>query len=164
MPRTVASNGVKPELRALSVISLNVPVTPEAINKAVGTGNYASKYILYLKLHFGFDFSVQKEGRKVVSYTCIKEPANVADLRKAPVVAAKVKAAVAAKSQPVVKNRSNLSGPKVKLPVNRKQAVAPQQVVDGFGNTADGEVQSFGVDRDWDAVDNVNLRDLGLDM
>ena len=47
MPRTAASNGVKPYLRALAVIKPGVPVTPQAINDHVGTGDYAAKYISF---------------------------------------------------------------------------------------------------------------------
>jgi len=160
MPRTSASNGVKPEIRALSVIQMGVPVTPEAINAAVGTGNYASKYILYLKLHFGFDFTVQKNGRNVVTYTMIKEPPNAATLRSAQAV---IKTITKALELGVRNNHSNLSGPKKVL----KPTSNPRKVesIDAFGNQSDGEVASYGVERDWDNLESTpTLRELGLDF
>ena len=48
MPRVAASNGVRPEIRALGVIKLGVPVTPAEINAYVGTGDYAAKYMYYM--------------------------------------------------------------------------------------------------------------------
>ena len=81
MPRTAASNGVKPYLRALAVIKPGVPVTPQAINDHVGTGDYAAKYISFLRTRHGFEFTVQKDGRTIVSYTLIKEPSDAAALR-----------------------------------------------------------------------------------
>src|SRR5665213_4022680 len=82
MPKVTASNGIRPEYRALSVIKLNEPVTPSQINIQVGTGDYAAKYISFLRKD-GFEFSTQKDGRQVVSYTLVKEPANVERFRSA---------------------------------------------------------------------------------
>lgn len=107
MPRTAQSNGIKPYLRALAVIKLGVPVTPTEINDYVGTGDYAAKYISFLRNRNGFEFTIQKDGRKVVSYTLIKEPADAEVLRnltpkapktKAPKVAKTVKAPKVAKT------------------------------------------------------------------
>jgi hypothetical protein len=83
MPIVSASNGIRPEIRALAVIQLNKPVTPKQINDCVGTGDYAAKYISFLNTRYGFTITAQKDGRTVVSYTCIAEPANVAELRAA---------------------------------------------------------------------------------
>lgn len=83
MPIVSASNGIRPEIRALAVIQLNKPVTPKQINDCVGTGDYAAKYISFLNTRYGFTITAQKDGRTVVSYTCIAEPLNVAELRAA---------------------------------------------------------------------------------
>jgi hypothetical protein len=96
MPIVSASNGIRPEYRALAVIQLNKSVTPTEINDCVGTGDYAAKYISFLRNRFGFTFTIQKDGRNVVSYTCVDEPANVADLRSQK---PKVKGAKPAKKQ-----------------------------------------------------------------
>jgi hypothetical protein len=58
----------RPESNALEVIKVNKSVTPADINKHVGTGDYASKYMSFLKRD-GFGIKVTKDGRKVVSYT-----------------------------------------------------------------------------------------------
>lgn len=71
---------------ALECFVLNKPVTPSEINAHVGDGDYSSKHVWYLR-KFGFVFSVQKDGRKIASYTLIQEPDNVAELRKRPTLA-----------------------------------------------------------------------------
>lgn len=93
MPRVAASNGVKPFIRALSVIPLNVPVAPSVINDHVGTGDYASKYVSKLR-KVGFVFDCAKDGKTIVSYTLIGEPADAATYRA---MQPKAKAAPAAK-------------------------------------------------------------------
>lgn len=65
--------------RILPIIQPGKPVTPEAIDKIVG-GTYSSKFVFYLR-ELGFEFSQQKDGRKIVSYTLIKEPADAATIR-----------------------------------------------------------------------------------
>lgn len=146
MPRVSASNGVKPQYRALSVIKLNVPVTPAEINTAVGTGDYAAKYISFLKKD-GFEFTTVKNGREVSSYTLVKEPANASTLRTSGGKPATVV------SKPT-KSRSNLG------PVTRARPT-PRKT-DAFGNKVTGEVASYMVDSGFDSGP-VNLRDLGLD-
>jgi len=154
MPRVAASNGIRPEIRALSVIKLNVPVTPAEINKAVGTGNYAAKYITFLR-RAGFEFTTQKDGKSVATYTLIKEPDNAATLRSAsPVVVAAVKKVDAPKAK--VKSKSNFNRPPVKAKVKAAKK-------DAFGNDAlTGEVATYATDYDYDEP-APTLRDLGLD-
>ena len=91
MPRVSASNGVRPEIRALAVLQLGKTVTPAEINAHVGTGDYAAKYVSFLNTRYGFTITANKDGRKVVSYTVIAEPANAADLRGATPKAPKTK-------------------------------------------------------------------------
>lgn len=81
MPKVAASNGVRPEIRALAVLQLGKTVTPAQINDHVGTGDYAAKYVSFLNTRYGFKITPNKDGRKVVSYTVISEPDNAADLR-----------------------------------------------------------------------------------
>lgn len=82
MPRVSASNGIRPEIRALGAIQLNKPVTPTEINDHVGTGNYAAKYITFLR-RMGFNFDTTKDGRTVTGYILVSEPANAAEIRAA---------------------------------------------------------------------------------
>jgi len=72
---------IKRAARILPVIQMGVPFTPSAIDSIVG-GEYSSKFVFYLR-ELGFEFSQQKDGRKIVSYTLIKEPADAATIRSA---------------------------------------------------------------------------------
>lgn len=150
MPRVAASNGIRPEIRALGVIKMGKPVTPAEINAHVGTGDYAAKYISFLKNRYGFTFSVQKNGRQVVSYTLLKEPKNVEALRgsQPKVKAAKVAVAKVAKPAKAAKIASAVSVKPAKVDVVQKQ----------FGST--GEVSSFNVDGDFDSMDGVDVKAL----
>lgn len=80
MPIVAASNGIKPYIRSLAVIKLNEPVTPAQINDCVGTGDYASKYVSKLRKD-GFEFTIQRDGRNIVSYMLISEPSCAATYR-----------------------------------------------------------------------------------
>lgn len=99
MPRVAASNGIRPEIRALAVFKIGVPVTPAEINAHVGTGDYAAKYVSFLNTRHGFTITTQKDGRRVVSYTMVAEPANAADLRAMKPKVAKTKAPKVAKTK-----------------------------------------------------------------
>lgn len=72
---------IKRAARVLPAIQPGVPFTPEAIDQIVG-GSYSSKFVFYLR-ELGFQFSQQKDGRKIVSYTLISEPADAAAIRGA---------------------------------------------------------------------------------
>lgn len=148
MPRVAASNGIRPEIRALAVIKLNKPVTPAEINAHVGTGDYAAKYISFLKNRYGCTFSVQKNGRQVVSYTLLKEPKNIDTLRGAKPKAAAVAVAKVAKPAKAAKVAAAVSVKPAKVDVVQKQ----------FGST--GEVSSYNVDGDFDSMDGVDVKAL----
>ena len=45
MPRVNASNGIRPEIRALAVLQLGKTVTPAEINAHVGTGEIGRAHI-----------------------------------------------------------------------------------------------------------------------
>lgn len=151
MPRVAASNGVRPEIRALAVIHLNQPVTAAEINDCVGTGDYAAKYISFLKTRYGFTFSVQKVGRQVVSYTLLKEPANIAELRSMQPKAKGAKVSVAKAAKPVKSAKSKAAPVAVKP---RKVDVVEQQ----FGSS--GEVSSYGIDADFDSMDGIDIKSI----
>lgn len=144
MPRNAKSNGIPPQVRALAVIKLGVPVTPSEINKCVDTGNYASKWILYLKI-MGFEFEVKKDGRSVVSYTMISEPKNAAELR-----------AMQPKSSNV-KKPAKASPPKIiivpKKPVNNLAKIKAAAEKLAATNVP-------AVDPAWDSVDGVDIKQI----
>ena len=133
MPKVAASNGIRPEIRALAVLQLNKTVTPQEINDCVGTGDYAAKYVSFLNTRYGFTITANKDGRKVVSYNVVAEPANAADLRsmtpkapktKAPKVAKTVKAP--ASDMLLTVGAAHINVNKVKVPemVAAKKSVA----------------------------------------
>lgn len=169
MPIVSASNGIRPEIRALAVIELNKPVTPAQINACVGTGDYAAKYISFLRNRYGFTFTVQKDGRQVVSYTCVGEPKNVADLRgqkpksKAPKMP-KLTAKQISKQVGMVVARNNggvTLKPAAKVIAKAaaaKKPAKPDPVAKVLGST--GEIaKSFTVDNDWDSMEGVDVKD-----
>jgi hypothetical protein len=177
MPIVAASNGIRPEIRALAVLKLNKTVTPKEINDYVGTGDYAAKYVSFLNTRYGFTITAQKDGRRVVSYTCIAEPANVAELRGAkpktgkptkqvadPVAAKQNKLKPATPEQIKAANLAKMKAVTAKQ--NGKKIVAKaaakkikvDPVEQALGST--GEVAtSFTVDAGWDSMENVNVKD-----
>jgi hypothetical protein len=182
MPIVSASNGIRPEIRALAVIKLNKPVTPKEINDCVGTGDYAAKYVSFLNTRYGFTIETQKDGRRVVSYTCIAEPKNVAELRamKPKTKAAKPAKATKQVADPVAAKQNKLK-PATEEQIRAKnletmkkvtakktgkkivaKAAAKKIKVDPVEQTlgSTGEVAtSFTVDAGWDSMENVNVKD-----
>ena len=192
MPKVSASNGIRPEIRALAVLQMGKTVTPAEINAYVGTGDYAAKYVSFLNTRYGFTITANKDGRKVVSYTMIAEPANAADLRAATpkTKIAKPKAVKVAKvtkianptataianmpkkSDDAIKAKNLETIKKVaegmkkvaaKKAKSNKKTREFDDVTEQFGTS--GEVgTSFSVDKDWDSIDlnNVDLKALGI--
>lgn len=155
MPRVAASNGVRPEIRALGVIQLNKPVTPSEINNHVGTGDYAAKYISFLKTRYGCTFTIQKDGKKVVSYTLVGEPENIADLRSASPKVAKAKSVKSAKK--VVAKKQKVAKVAKKSNYKKKELDEVEETFGSSGNIAGG---SYSVDPDWDAISHEDVSKL----
>ena len=178
---------IKRAARVLPAIQPGVPFTPETIDQIVG-GEYSSKFVFYLR-ELGFEFSQNKDGRKIVSYTLIKEPADAAAIRsatasttrgaakaatpkaaKAKVAAAAAKAKVAAKPAKAAPTGKALADIKAKNLAKLKEVGAARakaakrvreydDVTEQFGTS--GEVgTSFNVDRDWDSIEGVDLSKL----
>ena len=172
MPRTVNSNGIRPELRALAIIKLGVPITISEINDYIGSGDYGSKYVCMLKTVWGFTFTVQKNGRKVVSYTMVAEPKNGAELRalqpKVKKSATKAVAKATKKPKAAVAKKTTKKSAAVKaatttsakaaafMKFREKQNVDPVEAA--LGST--GEVTSYGMDSDWDSMDGIDVKAL----
>jgi hypothetical protein len=187
MPIVAASNGIRPEIRALAVIMLNKPVTPQKINDHVGTGDYAAKYISFLNTRYGFTITTQKDGRRVLSYTCVAEPNNIAELRslKPKETVNKASAVKKTKTSKLVKSKAvktksaknvaksaktaeqikaaNLAKMKkvsAKLAAKKKKT---KKIIDyverELGST--GEIAtSFNIDPAWDSMDVVDVKSL----
>ena len=166
---------IKRAARVLPAIQPGVPFTPEAIDQIVG-GEYSSKFVFYLR-ELGFEFSNTKDGRKIVSYTLIKEPADAAAIRGATASAPrgknaapkapKVKAAKVAKPAKSTKSIAEIKAAnlaKLKAVGAKQTKVAKRvrefdDVTEQFGNS--GEVgTSFNVDRDWDSIEGLDLQKL----
>jgi hypothetical protein len=184
MPRVNASNGIRPEIRALAVLQLGKTVTPAQINDHVGTGDYAAKYVSFLNTRYGFKITANKDGRKVVSYTVISEPDNASTLRATQPKAAKAKTAKAPKVSKALgltlaeakeirdevkaekaaeikaKNLATLKAVAAKRKAAPKKKVREfDDVTETFGTS--GEVgTSFNVDRDWDSIEGQDLSKL----
>lgn len=185
MPIVAASNGIKPYIRSLAVIKLNKPVTPSEINDCVGTGDYASKYISKLRKD-GFEFTIQRDGRNIVSYTLVSEPDCAVAYRAmkpkqkgakkqvADPVAAKqnklrpavskskkpAKTAKAAKTAEQIKaeNLEKLKAVSKKL-AKRKTKKVIDVVESELGSS--GEIAtSYNIDPSWDSTDGLDIKKL----
>ena len=169
MPRTVNSNGIRPELRALAIIKLGVPITISEINDYIGSGDYGSKYVCMLKTVWGFTFTVQKNGRKVVSYTMVAEPKNGAELRalQPKVKKSATKTAAKAVKKPkaartVAKAKKSAAATATSTKAAAFMKFRENKKIDEVAVTLGsiGEVTSYGLDPDWDSMEGVDVKAL----
>ena len=173
---------IKRAARVLPAIQPGVPFTPEAIDQIVG-GAYSSKFVFYLR-ELGFQFSQQKDGRKIVSYTLISEPDDAAAIRGASASKPRGKNATPASKTPKVKVAKApviaTSAPKAAKTKAPKKVAAKKSVADikaanlaklkAVGQRFKAEqVQvlteapastSFSIDNDWDSVEGLDLKNL----
>lgn len=173
---------IKRAARVLPAIQPGVPFTPEAIDQIVG-GAYSSKFVFYLR-ELGFQFSQQKDGRKIVSYTLISEPDDAAAIRgssaskprgknatpapkapkakvaKAPVIAAAAPKAAKTKAPKKVAAKKSVADikaanlAKLKAVGQRFKAEQVQVLTEAPAST------SFSIDNDWDSVEGLDLSKL----
>jgi preprotein translocase subunit SecF len=147
-------------------------VTPSEINAHVGRGDYAAKYISFLRGRHGFEFSVQKDGRTVVSYTLVSEPKDSKLIRDLAVAAkstkvAKPKAAKAAKpkaSKPVKvrQSKQTASAPVKKAARNVLKEKADREADAllaeiGMKNAGEYAGGTYSVDPEWDSMDGIDV-------
>lgn len=172
MPK-IAGRDVRGEFLALQLFEVGKAVTPSEINAHVGRGDYAAKYISFLRGRHGFEFSVQKDGRTVVSYTLVSEPDNAADVRanataapatKAvkPVKVAKPKAAKPAKAAKVRQSKQTAPAKTQKAARNvlkdRADAEADRLLAEiGMKNAGEYAGGTYSVDPDWDSMDGIDV-------
>lgn len=169
-------------VKVLQVIKMGVPVTPSAINSHVGDGDYASKHVWYLR-KLGFEFTIQKDKRKVVAYTLISEPANAESIRNTVHGAARKAAAPKAPKAPKVAKAPKIAK-KTAAPAPSKKVAAKKSVADiKAANLAklkavgakfkaekplsDADIlndapkaTSFAIDDNWDSIDGLDLSKL----
>lgn len=168
MPK-IAGRDVRGEFLALQLFTVGKSVSPTEINTHVGRGDYAAKYISFLRNRHGFEFTVQKDGRTVVSYTMVSEPSNAAEVRaKAdPAVAdvatrAKAVFTKAAKASKPVKAKLSKQTPVAKAARNVLKERADKQadaLLAELGMKNAGEIHSgsYSVDPDWDSMDGIDV-------
>ena len=168
MPK-IAGREVRGEFLALQLFDkIGKAVSPSDINKHVGRGDYAAKYISFLRNRHGFEFSVQKDGREVVSYTLTAEPENSKLVRDLAVAAKAVKAAKPAKAP---KAKAAAKPVKAKLSKQTPVAKAARNVLKekadaqadallrdlGMKNAGEYAGGTYSVDPDWDSMDGIDV-------
>jgi hypothetical protein len=158
---------------ALEFLKSKGTATPDEINAHVGKGNYASKYICYLKLE-GYEIETVKDGRTVVEYkfisdgdSAIREYKWVPPAQRGQVKTPKVKAAKATKpkaSKPVKVRQSKQtpSAPVKKAARNalkdRADAEADRLLAEiGMKNAGEYAGGTYSVDPDWDSMDGIDV-------
>lgn len=148
--------------RAAEFLSSKGDCTPAELNDHLAVGNYASNYVLYMKIA-GHSVDTVKNGRTVVKYVYVSAPADAA-------VKAAAKAAQKA-VQEAVKQAKPVKAKSVKTVVidddtpvmdrGRKSRKSVDDVESTFGSS--GSIGSYSVDADWDTVpSNIKPRDLGV--
>jgi hypothetical protein len=139
--------------RAAAFLAEKGEVTPTELNDYLAVGNYASKYVLYMKIA-GHEVNTVKNGRTVVKYVYVSGPKV-----PAPVAAPEAKPAKVVKSAKSTKTIVIDDDKPVMDRVRKSRKI--DDVEETFGST--GSIGSYSVDRDWDEVPaSFSRRDLGL--
>lgn len=158
--------------RALEFLKSKGSATPAEINAHVGAGDYASKYVCYLKLR-GYEIETIKTGRTVTEYKFIGDgdsatrnyqwvpPAqrgkSAAPKQKKAKAAAKPKAA-----KPVKVRQSKQTAPVAKAArtvLKDKADAAADALLREIGMKNAGEYAggTYSVDPDWDSMDGIDV-------
>lgn len=153
---------------ALAFLKSKGSATPDEINAHVGRGNYAAKYVCYLKLE-GYEIETIKSGRTVTEYKFISDgdsatrnyqwvPPAKRGKTKTPKVA-KPKAAKAAKP---VKAKVSKQTPVKKAARNALKERADKEaeaILADLGMKRGGEYAggTYSVDPDWDSMDGIDV-------
>lgn len=161
--------------RAAQFLSSKGECTPDELNSHLAVGNYASKYVLYMKIA-GHSVDTVKNGRKVVKYVYVSGPASAAGATGTAAVSMPKAARLASKQTKAVKS-AKTTKPKAAKPAkkvivveddkpvmdhSRKiQKIVVDDVEATFGSS--GSIGSYSVDNDWDALPSTfTRRDLGV--
>lgn len=154
---------------ALAFLKSKGSATPAQINAHVGKGNYASKYVCYLKLE-GYEIETVKNGKTVVEYKYVSDgdsatrnykwvaPADRGKVKtpkvktdKAP--SRKAQAAVAAASKTA---KTRKAARNVLKDAADKQADALLAEL-GMKNAGEYAGGTYSVDPDWDSMDGIDV-------
>ena len=158
--------------RALAFLKEKGTATPAQIEKHVGQGAYASKYVCYLKLR-GYEIETVKTGRTVTEYKFISDgdsatrdyqwvpPAQrgaVPKQKKAKVA----KAPKASKPIKVRQSKQTPSAPVKKAARNvlkeRADAEADRLLAEiGMKNAGEYAGGTYSIDPDWDSMDGIDV-------
>ena len=160
--------------RALAFLKEKGSATPAQIEKHVGQGAYASKYICYLKLR-GYEIETVKTGRTVTEYKFISDGdsatsdyqwvppaqrgANATPKQKKAKVA---KAPKASKPVKVRQSKQTPSAPVKKAARNalkdHADAMADRLLAEiGMKNGGEYAGGTYSVDPDWDSMDGIDV-------
>ena len=160
--------------RALAFLKEKGSATPAQIEKHVGQGAYASKYVCYLKLR-GYEIETVKTGRTVTEYKFISDGdsatrdyqwvppaqrgANATPKQKKAKVA---KAPKASKPIKVRQSKQTPSAPVKKAARNvlkeRADAEADRLLAEiGMKNAGEYAGGTYSVDPDWDSMDGIDV-------
>ena len=157
---------------ALEFLKSKGSATPAEINAHVGAGDYASKYICYLKLR-GYEIETVKQGRTVVEYKFISDGDSatrdyqwVPPAQRGKTAAPKQKKVKAAKASKPVKARISKQTP---APAKAKKAARNvlKEKADreadallaeiGMKNAGEYAGGTYSVDPDWDSMDGIDV-------
>ena len=158
---------------ALEFLKQKGSATPAEINAHVGKGNYAAKYVCYLKL-YGYEIETVKDGRTVTEYKFISDgdsatrnfkwvaPADRGKVKTPKVKTAKVAKPKASKPVKVRQSKQTPSAPVKKAARNalkdRADAEADRLLAEiGMKNAGEYAGGTYSVDPDWDSMDGIDV-------
>ena len=157
---------------ALEFLKSKGSATPAEINDHIGKGNYASKYICYLKL-LGYEIETVKDGRTVTEYKFISDGDSatrnyqwVPPAKRGQTATPKVKTAKAPKvkaAKPVkVRQSKQTAAPVKKAARNALKDRADKEadaILAELGMKRGGEYAggTYSVDPDWDSMDGIDV-------
>lgn len=168
----------------LDLLKSKKTVSPAEINKHVGKGNYASKYICYLK-NRGHNIATTKQGRDIVAYEYLGQDTTIGRVKRASLRGTAQPSTTNTVSKPVkkVKAEPTKKSKKDKVVAVEKTGGKPVMTKEEIKKATEAilalrmknnkkEVEktlvapvaasSFTVDPDWDGSEQVTTRELGL--
>ncbi len=156
---------------ALEFLKSKGSATPAEINAHVGKGNYAAKYVCYLKLE-GYEIETVKDGRTVTEYKFISDGDSatreykwVPPAQRGQVKTPKTKTAKATKPKQV-KARVSKQTPAPKsvkkaarnVLKDRADAEADRLLAElGMKDAGEYAGGTYSVDPDWDSMDGIDV-------
>lgn len=153
---------------ALAFLKSKGSATPDEINAHVGRGNYAAKYVCYLKLE-GYEIETIKTGRTVTEYKFISDGDSatrnyqwVPPAKRGQAAAPKAAKSKVAKTAKPVKAKLSKQTPIKKAARNVLKEKADKQADAllaelGMRNAGEYAGGTYSVDPDWDSMDGIDV-------